>query len=153
MRGASARHAVSIAGIHETLVYRRRNEDEEFRRMWNDAAEIGTELLEQEAQRRAYHGTLKPIFQKGVRVGVERRYSDTLLMFILKKRVPAYRDGGNSVTINNDVRTVNVFADIEREIALVEFDAAPVGGVPQDGAPEPVDASQADGAEAQPEAD
>jgi hypothetical protein len=154
-QGLPVRRAVKVAGVHETTVFQLRNHDEAFRAAWAEAAEIGTELLEQEAQRRAYHGVLKPVYQKGVRVGYERRYSDTLLMFILKKRVPAYRDGGGSVTINNDVRTVNVFADIERDAGIIagRVDAAPVRDLSADGVAQPLDAAQPGNAEAQPEAD
>jgi len=59
--------------------------------VWNDAAEIGTELLEQEAQRRAFHGTLKPVFQKGECVGYVREYSDNMLSLYLKRRQVAHR--------------------------------------------------------------
>ncbi len=52
--------------LHVCMQLRRDNEG--FRKQWNEAAEIGTELLEQEAQRRAFHGTLKPVFYKGVEV-------------------------------------------------------------------------------------
>ena len=99
---------------------------------------------------------MKPVFHKGEQCGVVREYSDTLMIFLLKARDPAkYRENAGSVTINNDARVVNIFDDIERDIRLiaaVSFDAAPVSGVPQDGAPEPVDAAQAHRAEAEPEA-
>ena len=93
-RGASVRRAVKESGVCETTVYNRRKTDPAFRRAWCDAADIGTRLMEQEAARRAVRGTLKPIFHKGVRVGMERRYSDTLLIFLLKARKPeVYREG------------------------------------------------------------
>jgi hypothetical protein len=45
-------------------------------------------VLEEEAVRRAYHGTERPIFQKGVQVGSVKEFSDSLLMFLLKSRDP-----------------------------------------------------------------
>jgi hypothetical protein len=139
MEGASIRHATRVAGVDITMPYKRRAEDEEFRAAWNRAAEIGTELLEQEAQRRAYHGTLKPVFQRGVQVGLVREYSDVLLMFLLKKRDPSYRDS-SSVTVNNtnQVSVANVFDDIERDSALI-LDA------PQADAPAPRELPEAKG--------
>ena len=64
-----------------------------FLAAWEEAAEIGTKALEREAARRAYHGTLKPVYQGGVKVGEIREYSDALLMFLLRARKPKkYRE-------------------------------------------------------------
>lgn len=94
MQGASVRGAVKAARIHITLPYKRRIDDEAFRKAWKEAAEVGTEQMEQEAARRAYHGTCKPVYYKGVKCGFVREYSDTLMMFLLKGRKPeVYRDG------------------------------------------------------------
>lgn len=112
-QGLPVRRAVKVAGVHETLVYKRRANDETFRAAWNEACELGTELLEQEAQRRAYHGTLKPIYYKGELCGSERKFSDTLMIFLLKGRKPeVYRDGvedgdkRGSFVVNINVETV-----------------------------------------------
>lgn len=52
-----------------------------------------TELLEREAWRRAREGIAEPVFQHGKQVGTIQRYSDNLLMFLLKARAPErYRD-------------------------------------------------------------
>lgn len=94
MEGATITDASKAAGVHITMPYKRRVEDIEFRKAWNDACEIGTELLEQEAIRRAYHGIEKSIYYKGVEVGTTREYSDPLMQFILKGRKPhVYREG------------------------------------------------------------
>lgn len=92
--GETIARAAKKAGVHYTLPYKRRRSDPEFAAAWKEAAAIGTELLEEEAARRAFHGTDKPVYQRGVKVGVIREYSDTLLMFLLKGRKPeVYRDG------------------------------------------------------------
>lgn len=54
--------------------------------------EDAIELLEGEARRRAYEGTVKPVYYKGEQCGKIREYSDTLMMFILKAKKPEYRD-------------------------------------------------------------
>jgi hypothetical protein len=112
MAGATVVSACKRAGVDQALPYDRRKHDEAFRLAWREACEIGTEFLEQEAQRRAYHGTLKPVYQKGVRVGYVREYSDTLLMFLIKKRDPSYREaapvGGLAGPITLNVQVVNV---------------------------------------------
>lgn len=94
MSGASVTESAQIADVHITMPYKRRVEDKEFAAAWKEAANIGTELLEQEAARRAFHGTLKPVFHKGVECGSIREYSDTLMIFLLKARKPhVYREG------------------------------------------------------------
>lgn len=142
--GASIRRAAIVAGVREVIPYRRRTTDKEFADAWREMANIHTQLLEEEAARRAYHGTLQPVFYKGKRCGYVRKHSDLLLMFLLKKRDPSYRDA-NNITVNNN--TANVFNDIsaiEHNIKLIsgEVDPAPDGGVPADGVAEPLDARQ-----------
>ncbi len=91
--GLHVKDATEIAGISRTHPYKRRNEDEDFAKAWAEASELGTEALESEAGRRAYHGTLKPVYYKGNEVGQIREYSDTLLMFLLRALNPnKYRD-------------------------------------------------------------
>jgi hypothetical protein len=52
-----------------------------------------TEILEKEAWRRAREGHAEPVFQHGKQVGTIQRYSDQLLMFLLRARAPErYRD-------------------------------------------------------------
>ncbi len=73
--GHSVKTAADAAGIARQTVYRWRQEDEDFARAWDDAVEDGTDLLEDEALRRALEG------------------SDTMLIFLLKARRPEkYRD-------------------------------------------------------------
>ena len=48
---------------------------------------------EDEAVRRAHDGVDEPVFYQGKACGVVRKYSDTLLIFLLKGRRPEkYRD-------------------------------------------------------------
>lgn len=149
--GESITGASRIAGVHPTLVHRRRKDDEEFRRAWCQAAEVGTRLMEQEAQRRAFHGTLKPVFQKGVCVGHQREYSDTLMIFLLKARRPdKYRDGIECTGHSNV--NINIFDDIERDIKRITVVSAADSSVQAHGDAEPVDAAQPNNSKAASEA-
>lgn len=136
MTGLSVKDATAKAGVHFTMPFKRRKKDEAFRQAWNEAADIGTRLLEQEAARRAYHGTEKPVYYKGEQVGTVREYSDILLMFLLKGRKPEkYRersDGGGSkqpVAINitiNDVPSPQITAiEVPNESAEVKSEVEP----------------------------
>lgn len=81
------------AKVARGVAYRERDEDEQFKAAWEEALEIATENLELEARRRAEHGYLDPVYFMGAKVGSVRRYSDTLLIFLLKAHKPdKYRD-------------------------------------------------------------
>jgi hypothetical protein len=60
----------------------------EFARAYDEAAEESVGMLVDEAHRRAFEGVLEPVFYQGVVSGHVRRYSDALLMFLLKGYKP-----------------------------------------------------------------
>lgn len=118
MVGKSVKDATKSVGLHIATPYRRRAADPVFAAAWREASNIGTEYLEEEAARRAYHGLNKPVFYQGEQCGTVREYSDTLLMFLLKKRDPTYRDGSDR-TSSPTALTVNVVT-VEGRAAAVE---------------------------------
>lgn len=91
--GGNVSRACKAEGIGRTMAYAWRAADADFARAWDEAVEAGLDDLEQEARRRAYDGTLKPVFYKGGECGHIREYSDTLLIFMLKGGRPEkYRE-------------------------------------------------------------
>lgn len=86
--GLSVTAACLDAGISRRTAYEWRDADDEFRSRWDEAVEEGTDRLEDEAQRRARDGVTEPVFYKGDVVGQVQRYSDTLMIFLLKARRP-----------------------------------------------------------------
>lgn len=73
--GFSVSHACNAARIARSAAYAWRREDPEFAAAWDEACEQGTDLLEDEARRRAM------------------AQSDLLLIFLLRARRPAnYRE-------------------------------------------------------------
>jgi hypothetical protein len=79
---------VSRQAVH--LVRRR---EPEFNQQVEDALAVGATALEDEALRRAVEGVDRPVFQGGKLCGHVREYSDTLLLALLKARLPdKYRD-------------------------------------------------------------
>lgn len=72
--------------IGRQTLYRYRDRDPEFKKLWDEAIEAGNDALEDEAVRRAKDGTLKPVYQGGILVGHVREYSDSLMQFLLKGR-------------------------------------------------------------------
>lgn len=65
-----------------------------FGKAWDAAIEVAIDALEEEARRRAVEGTLEPVgWYRGVQGGTVRRYSDTLLIVLLKAHRPEkYRE-------------------------------------------------------------
>ena len=80
--------ACELSGLARTSAYEWKAEDEEFAADWQKALEIASDLLEEEAIRRAHEGTRKPVFQGGQLVGHIQEYSDTLMIFLLKGAKP-----------------------------------------------------------------
>jgi len=107
--------AALAAGIGREPLYRRRHEDADFAKAWEEAKAIGAEAAyEEEANRRAIHGVDEPVIYKGeMQYRIDhttglpmldendepipltvRRPSDTLLIFLMKGANPGkYRDG------------------------------------------------------------
>lgn len=80
--------AAELAGVSRALVYAWRAADPKFAQAWEEALQLGIDALEDEATRRAVEGWDEPVFQKGALVGTVRKYSDTLLTFLLQGRRP-----------------------------------------------------------------
>jgi hypothetical protein len=109
--GGNVSRSCEKAVLSRVAAYDWRAADPQFAREWDEAVEFGTDELEEEARRRAFTGVDEPVFYQGEVCGEVRKYSDTLLIFLLKGRRPdRYRE---RVTI--DVNAVD--AEIERRLA------------------------------------
>lgn len=92
-------HAAKAAKVGTAAVYSLREVDAAFAEEWRLARESAADRMEKEALRRAVQGVNEPVFGSGgtgvgtVKVGTIRRYSDTLLIFLLKGiRPEKYRE-------------------------------------------------------------
>ncbi|MBB2918320.1 terminase [Cupriavidus alkaliphilus] len=118
---SAAARAVRMA---RQYLYELRDADADFAKAWDAAVVLGTEALEDEAVRRAYDGTLKPVFYKGEKCGSIREYSDTLLIFLLKARnwekfgdrVRNELTGRGGGPIQNVNMSPNEFREIARQL-------------------------------------
>lgn len=86
--GQSVRAAAVAAGVKASLPYSWRKHDVVFAAAWSAAEEAGTDIIEEEAFRRAVKGVEKPVYRGGEVVGHIADYSDAMLMFLLKSRRP-----------------------------------------------------------------
>jgi hypothetical protein len=91
--------AVAAAGISRTRAYERRKTDPAFAAAWDQAEDIATDRLEDEARRRAIEGVAEPLVSAGKLVRGDdgqpitvRRYSDNLLLALIKARRPPRRE-------------------------------------------------------------
>lgn len=77
-------HAARAVGIDRGTPYRWQATDAEFKKAFEEAKGAVADSLEREAIRRAKEGVAEPVFYKGQEVAKVQRYSDTLLIFLLK---------------------------------------------------------------------
>ena len=75
--------ACKASGIPRQTVYKRRRNDVEFEKIMEEARNICMDSLEDEAVRRGRDGWLEPQYFKGELQGHVRKYSDSLLQFML----------------------------------------------------------------------
>jgi len=90
--GKTVIDAAKTAGRGRATFYRLKDEDPDFAKLWAVAYEEGTDRLEAEAERRAVDG-VEDFRVAGKEIIPVRKYSDTLLIFLLKARRPEkFRD-------------------------------------------------------------
>ncbi len=86
--------ACKAANVGRSSHYRWLEKDSEYRAAFDQAKEDATDVLEAEAFRRAVEGVEEPTgWYKGKPGGTVRKYSDVLLIFLLKSLMPdRYRE-------------------------------------------------------------
>jgi hypothetical protein len=107
---ANVLKAAEVAGVDRTLVYYWLEHDAEFLFAYNLADSAANMHIEAEIHRRAIEGWEEPLVSAGKRVGTVRKYSDTLLIFYAKKRMPSYRE--------KQQLDVTSYAAVQRDPAL-----------------------------------
>jgi hypothetical protein len=80
--------ACKASGTAFSMHYYWRKHDPAYAEAWAEAEQLGAVMLEDEAIRRARDGVERTIFHQGVPIGTEHRYSDVLLIFLLKGAKP-----------------------------------------------------------------
>ena len=76
--------------IARESIYRLRDADAIFAEQLKVSVDRGIDTLEDEARRRAFNGTLEPIYYLGKKVGSKRYYSDHLMALMLKAHRKKY---------------------------------------------------------------
>jgi hypothetical protein len=114
--------ACRAAGVHRSVVYRWQEHDEAFALRYRQAEAEANDRIRAAIYRRAITGIEKPVHHNG-RLVVDadgnpvtvREYSDVLLMFYAKSRMPEFRDRQQVELTGRDggpVRAVFVLPDV-----------------------------------------
>lgn len=85
---ASITRACKLSKVPRRTVYDWIDDDPEFVIALEESKKIAIEALQDEAVRRAFEGTVKPVFHQGKVVGKIKEYSDTLMVLLLKGNMP-----------------------------------------------------------------
>ena len=80
--------AAQKASITRTHTYTTRYKDEDFAAQWDEAMQVAVDALEAEARRRAVEGVDEPVYYKGQLIDTIKKYSDNLLITLLKAHRP-----------------------------------------------------------------
>lgn len=116
---ANVTAAAAAIGVSRQALYNRREVDSEFAAAWSTAEKLGVEGMKDEVNRRAFIGVDEPVFYQGGECGAIRKYSDTLAMFLIKARDPAYRDS-SKVELSGQLSVANMTEDeIRAELAAL----------------------------------
>ncbi len=103
---ASVTAASQATGVYRGKWYRLRKSDPLFAEAWDEALEIGIDAVEDEAIRRAVTGHEEPVYFQGQKVGAIRKYSDRMLMLLLRARRPRLYGDGSGREAGDDLRSL-----------------------------------------------
>lgn len=120
--------ACKAASITRQTAYAWKREHPAFEQAWREALNVGLSVLEDEAHRRAFEGSDKPVYHLGQQVGKVREYSDTLAIFLLKAHDPEkYRENSRlELSGHLDVRRMDD-TDLDAEIAALTAKLGAIG--------------------------
>ena len=85
---ASITEAAAAIGISRAALYRMRKHDPAFAERWSEALRDATAVLADEAFERAAKGVSDPVWYKGEQIGERVRYSERMIMFLLRSHDP-----------------------------------------------------------------
>jgi hypothetical protein len=117
---ANVTRAAQAIGMARTYMYEVRGADPEFEKAWDAAVQLGTSALEDEATRRASEGWDEPVFYQGEQTGLIRKFSDTLLIFLLKARDPKFRERNHLELTGKDGGAIQYENTRDRNLQSIE---------------------------------
>lgn len=97
--GFTNKDAAAACGCGTKYFRRRRKENSQFEADYQDARADGDDVIRAEVHRRGVEGVKRAIYHDGKVVGHKQEYSDQLLMFLAKSRMPA--EFGDKQTVDH----------------------------------------------------
>lgn len=97
--GVTNKDAAAACGCGTKYFQRRRAEDPEFEKAYQEARGDGDDVIRAEVHRRGVDGVKRAIYHDGKVVGHKQEYSDQLLMFLAKSRMP--EEFGDKQTVDH----------------------------------------------------
>ena len=134
--------AADRAGIDRGAAYAARARSAKFAKDWDNALQRAADALEAEALRRAAMGVEEPVYYQGKIVGTVTKYSDVLMMFLLKGMRPEkfrenhHHSGGLSHEHKGEVAPRKV----RLELVHVDAESRPQGW-PEEGSEDDAEAA------------
>lgn len=144
---ATVRNGCKIAEISRTTHYQWMKDDPLYKEAFSEAKREACDNLEEEATRRAMEGVEEPVFYEGEVCGSKQRYSDTLLIVLLKANMPdkyierraIEHSGSQPIEVTHQpIDVADIRRGIQRDTDYIEFlrrracegnsDPSPVGG-------------------------
>lgn len=107
-QSANVTQACKAAGIDRSMVYLWLEHDAEFSMLYHQAEQIANDAIRAEIFRRGHDGWDEDVYSFGKFQGTVRKYSDTLLIFLAKARMPEFRDK-SQLDVNTNARTVEIY--------------------------------------------
>ena len=107
-----------MLGVTRQAAYLHRQSDPDFAESWDKAVQLGVEALIDEATRRAHEGYDEPVFHNGEICGYRKRYSDSLLMFMIRRYRPEFKDSVDAKVDNDKFGlTINI-GDSDKKVSV-----------------------------------
>ncbi|NQW08293.1 MAG: terminase [Alphaproteobacteria bacterium] len=121
--------AARAAKASRSRAYQLKAADPDFAAEWVDALETAIDALDAEARRRALDGVETPHFHQGRVCGTVRKYSDTLLMFLLRAHRPArYRErpmAGSESDVDSEAALAGARDTLAARLACLDDEPEP----------------------------
>jgi len=105
--------SAEAAGVKRVTHYGWLRESEDYRQAFALVEPIAVQHLEDIAVGRATDGWLEPVFYQGAECGTVRKFSDSLLQFLLRGRDKKYRDKQQLSTVGEDGEDAPLKLEVE----------------------------------------
>lgn len=107
-RSANITESCRTAGIDRSTFYDWLEKYETFSLLYNQAKEIANDTIRAEIFRRGHDGYDEQVLVGG-RLHTVHKYSNTLLIFLAKARMPEFREKQPDININNNLHSREIY--------------------------------------------